>query len=106
MKFCPETLHCLAILPLDAFSPIFPYRSYIGTFADVVEGPGADTGRSNRYEIGTGIIALLLAVTAGQGHRYPQKPPQPSLWEDKSTVLRATQRPTTARKGGTHGEEV
>jgi hypothetical protein len=70
-------------LPLDAFSPIFPYHSYIGTLANVVEGPGgADTGSSRQEEIGTVTVALLLANTARREHRRPQKPPQPSLCED------------------------
>jgi hypothetical protein len=39
-----------------------------------------------------------LADIARRGHQHPQEPPQPSRWEDKSTVLSATQRTTSARK--------
>jgi hypothetical protein len=86
-------------LPLYALSLIFPYGSDIGTLANVVEGPGgADAGTEGIQKSAKGAIAFLLADIARRGHRHPQKPPQPSLWEDKSTVLSATQRTTTARK--------
>ena len=51
-----------------------------------------------------GAVALLLADLARREHRHPQMPPQPSLRKDKSTVLRATHRPTTARKGDIQGK--
>ncbi len=50
-----------------------------------------------------GAVALLLADLARQEHRQPKMHPQTSPRKDKSTVLRATHSPTTARKRSPQG---
>ena len=55
-------------------------------------------------ESARGAVALLLADLARREHRQPEMRPQTSPRKDKSTALRATHSPATARKGGTQGE--
>ena len=50
-----------------------------------------------------GVLALILADIARRKHRHPEMPPKTSPRKDKSTVLRATHRPTMARKGDIQG---
>ena len=51
-----------------------------------------------------GAVALLLADLARREHRHPEMRPQTSPRKDKSTALRATHSPTTARKGDIQGK--
>ncbi|OGP69986.1 MAG: hypothetical protein A2Y80_04880 [Deltaproteobacteria bacterium RBG_13_58_19] len=50
-------------------------------------------------------MALLLAELARRGHRQPEMRPKPSTNQGNSTALRATQSPTTARKGAPKGRK-
>ena len=45
-------------------------------------------------------VAFLLAELARRGHRQPTMRPNPSTKQGKATALRATHRPTKARKRG------
>jgi hypothetical protein len=55
-------------------------------------------------ESARGDVALLLADLARREDRHPEMHPQTSTRKDKSMAHRATHSPTTARKGGTHGQ--
>ena len=55
-------------------------------------------------EIGMGVVALPRPDLARRGHRHPEMRPKPSTQKDKSTALRATHSPTTARKGESREE--